>query len=379
MMSFVKANQRGAALLVGALSALSAASARAQECQADADCGPGYQCKVGTSVGCGGSTCAKGDDCPPPVCESFEYHYCAAAPCTTDADCPGSMVCHTESWEACSAPASPPCARGQVCDASVEEPTCTRGSQSSCTERYNLPCEADADCGPGFECVESVIGSCSGGGAVRVEDGGVVFEPGPTECTSEPTGEFYCKLLELPCAADSDCPANLICLPDYANGSCPGGGIVGGGGTGAAGGGTFGGGAVAIDVDCGAPPPPSYSCKPPSYAGGGGTLGGASVGGTSGIPTGGVDAGAGGPGSGSVGGGALGGSSGTPGGSTPPGEDDGDDDEGGRPHHHPHHGHSWLRPWPGAGGCSLGGSAAAADLSWLALAGLLFVSRRRRG
>jgi hypothetical protein len=359
------------ALLPATVGLLHAGGAAAQECQADADCGAGYVCAVSQGGGCSQGPCTPGGECPPPVCETFEYRYCEVAPCATDADCPDSMRCHTDHWQACSDAASPSCARGEVCDAGPPpEFTCTEHTRSVCMERYNLPCEADADCGPGFDCAELISTRCSGGGGARPDgDGGFIFEPAPTECVSEPTGEYYCKLLELPCAADAECPQGLTCQQDYSTQPC-GGGFVGGGAS-------VGGTGTPVVIDCGPPPAPSYSCKPPRYAGGS-AGGGGVVGGTSGDPDGPlVDAGVGtpnGPGSGSVGGSAGGGGAvGGTGGATPPDEDDEESGRGSRLGR-------LLRGLFGPGGCSLAGASPAGDLSWLAVSGLLAcLARRRRG
>jgi Cys-rich repeat protein len=285
------------------------------------------------------------------------------------------MRCHTERWQECSGWAGPTCARGEVCDAGpAPEPTCTEHTRSACAERYNLPCEADADCGSGFECTESVSTSCSGGGSVRPDgDGGYIVETFPAECTSEPTGEYYCKLLDLPCATDAECPEGFSCEAYFTTPPCAGGGSSLGG---------TGAGTPAV-VDCGTPPAPTFACKPSRYSGGGGVVGGGGTGGgSSGDPNGSADAGVQGPGSGAVGGvgGAGGGAAGGTGtrdaGASPP--DDGEAEEDG-------HGHGsrrlgrLLRRLFGPGGCSLTGAVPAGDLSWLALASLLAgVALRRR-
>jgi hypothetical protein len=241
-------------MFAGAISLVSANAAFAQECADDSDCDGGFSCQVaGTSGACAVPACAPDDaDCAKlaPECgEPMEFKACQPAPCEEDSDCGGgNMVCHEyEQPSTCSggtAPAAAPmmvCPDGQDCPAEKPaepppQPECTTPeTKSVCTPRYVLPCEHDADCGAGFNCKERISMSCSGSGSAGSSSGGSTpsdpgaggadgggddakpaLEPAPLPadetCTSEPTGEFYCELQEMPCDATADCPADFECV-----------------------------------------------------------------------------------------------------------------------------------------------------------------------
>ena len=227
--------------LAGAVVLLTAHAASAQECEADVDCDDGYVCKSYGTTSCpAAEPCAQGDqECAkkaPPTCEQMEFKQCAPAPCEADSDCPANMACHEYQTGGCSgsgsAPATNPCAPGEDCAAAdpaprkpaPEEQECMFETVSECTPRYALPCTEDTDCGEGFTCKEQISVSCSGssGSATPSDSGGQADsggqdakpQPLPPEdtCMSEPTGTFYCELQELPCDADTDCPADFECM-----------------------------------------------------------------------------------------------------------------------------------------------------------------------
>src|SRR3954467_1433841 len=90
-------------LMAGACALLWSAQTQAQDsqCSTDADCGVGFDCAVTGSSGCAAPDC-KGEDCPVPVCEEFEYRSCVPGACASDADCSDGLVCHTSSYSMCS-------------------------------------------------------------------------------------------------------------------------------------------------------------------------------------------------------------------------------------------------------------------------------------
>ena len=280
------------------------------QCTTDADCGDGYVCKTYT-----GEECAK-PDCPPDDktcasqpsdCAPTEYTTCEPAPCSTDDDCPDSMVCHEWMSSTCtgSAPASEPCMANTDCPTpDAAPPDCTDTTVKQCTPRYALPCETSADCGPGFDCKEEVIGSCSGGSGTAQPgmisggsgsgpvDAGVALDggsaqPPPSEvdaaaqeptCTEMPAGTFSCVVQVLPCSADDECPADFTCEDNPNRAVCNAAGKAE---APSSGGGTAGAGATPVDAgpagDAGSVDPcgsindglPDKVCWPRNYYAGG--------------------------------------------------------------------------------------------------------------
>jgi hypothetical protein len=297
--------------LFGAAALLSANAASAQECAKDADCGDGYVCKTGMTPACAEKPCPPDDPkCNnlPPDCGPTEYHYCEAKPCSADSDCPDTMVCHSETYSECSGGSATPqtCPKDGACPPPEPVPadTCKDTTVSTCTPRWALPCKQDADCGAGFDCKEQLIGMCSGSsgapaagsGSAGSADGGVpAAEPPPPQetCTTEPSGEFYCELKDLPCATDDDCPSGLQCADSYAGVACaspatPSDTPKAGSGSGSAGAGDAPQDAGAADapVDTCADMKPKKVCAPPSYYGRGiGIADSAQAGGAAGDPT----------------------------------------------------------------------------------------------
>ncbi len=127
-------------------------------------CPPGHTCEVESYENCNYACEDTPDgrgDCAATSCETEEYAYCQRAACETDADCGGSMVCHTFAASNCATPA---CAPGEDCVLVDVEP-CTTEEYKQCTPRAELPCETAADCGEGYNCEEAVSCSCSGMGS----------------------------------------------------------------------------------------------------------------------------------------------------------------------------------------------------------------------
>lgn len=219
---------------------------RAQSCATDADCAQGLRCQddptpTSVSVVCrlvdGGEVCTTSEEPPSPPTRS-----CQLAPCTNDGDCGSGMVCYHATETVCTggAPTTEPCTVGMDCPTPPppEPETCTENTISLCAYRWMLPCNADADCGTGFLCKPSEIGTCSGSsGTAPASGGGTASEgtggaaggtdiadpmpvdagPAPTvTCTTITSYPGYCQATVTSCTADSDCPAPWTCQSTYA-------------------------------------------------------------------------------------------------------------------------------------------------------------------
>lgn len=189
------------------------------ECQADADCGHGFECQssitsasgggrdvpgTGGLGGAGGAAGAAGTgsagapgtggtgsgaplpprECGNGLCELPEspeacpsdcvvYRYCALAECDSASDCAEGYTCaNTGSVGTGGGPSAPLCGDG-VCNGGPEsEATCPEdcATRSYCTPESGY-CSSDADCTAGFFC--SFYGSGTGGSS-----GGVGGSPG---------------------------------------------------------------------------------------------------------------------------------------------------------------------------------------------------------
>lgn len=206
---------------------------------------PGGTSGAGNATGAGGSPDSGGT-----TVVTTTIWTCQPGPCTTDSDCGTDMVCHAQTSTECSGGgATPPCEPGTKCGiaAIVTEPTCTTITTSTCAYLWQLPCNADADCGAGFVCQPSVSGECSGGsaGGSAVGSGGSSGQSssGPPENTSPPaqTGDTCtttksfpgsCQTATTVCTSDADCPANWLCQAPLTRGSIGAGGAGVGGGAG---------------------------------------------------------------------------------------------------------------------------------------------------
>jgi MYXO-CTERM domain-containing protein len=289
-------------LLMSALALMSVPSAvSAQEtCATDGDCDHGYSCEV--VGGCPDIDCAEGSACEAMECEPA-MGCLPVTDCDADADCAEGWECASDERSDCGDIAEPTCAPGEegCMKDPADVPECNTVTVTYCTPPWALPCEEAADCGAGFECVEQIAMMCSGSsggggsdpaeptpsGDPQPEDGGSAdFAPpaegdplppdDPGSCTSTPTGEFYCKLIETTCEADADCAAGLSCQEAPSDAVCsnaggdadsPGSDAAGAGGAGAAGaGGDNGAGAAERPAppEC-ETPEPSFACAPPSY------------------------------------------------------------------------------------------------------------------
>jgi hypothetical protein len=280
-------------------------SVHAQSCKDDTGCPKGFSCEVTGMGGCAVPTPAPqpartpscGDagpcgaappaDLPVPTCAPAEVRSCVPGPCMADANCADGMVCHARSTGTCSSAPIPPCFPGSKCP-EVAPPVCTDTVEHICIPRYLLPCEQTADCGDGFTCEPQSVCGCSGGSAgapsagtagapaatppAPAQDAGAPEPAGdraapalpappaqpvlPPDCGCEPTKEKYCKVIEVACRADSDCPKTFTCKQSYPGTSASGPACIDpGNGNGDAG--TCGSAAFV--------PPPAdiYRCIPP--------------------------------------------------------------------------------------------------------------------
>ena len=230
---------------------LAAPSARAQACAADADCPGGTTCQLlptpSVAPDCGGPDCpvkADGGTASP----AAPSKACAPAPCQVDSDCGGQgRLCQHDVVTVCNGGTVPACARGQECDtaAKPEAASCVERTVSACVYRWQLPCNADADCGDGFTCAPNISGMCSGGAPTsgRADAGtsgsvdGAATRPTPVAasgsgeatdlpapapnsgtdggaapvCTTTESFPGYCRAKATTCATDADCPASWSC------------------------------------------------------------------------------------------------------------------------------------------------------------------------
>jgi hypothetical protein len=196
-----------AALLVPGL-------AHAQECASSADCPAGLSCQSSLQTVCSAAACSTTDPvCPEPTCVEQTVASCQPMPCTADAACPAGMVCEAQVYEECSG-GEAACAPNMECPA-PEPPVCnTVTGPSLCTPTWLLPCQAAADCGPGFACVPEESCACSGSVGVPTPGaaGSAGFVPPDPTCTCTPTGVNRCEPAEVTCAADADCLAGWTCV-----------------------------------------------------------------------------------------------------------------------------------------------------------------------
>jgi len=211
----------------------------ARECTTDADCGAGLVCESVGGTDCAVPACPEGMECPEVDCTSEEIFACVPdrSACASDADCAEGLQCETYTYEQCSGGGSvPPCAPGEECpEPEPVETECETITESYCLPPYLGTCTADADCGPGFTCEEYENCGCTSSGdsgSSGSSDGSTPSLPPdgsdtpPSEgtpeedCSCEPSGEFYCELVEVECTSDADCIDGFICL-DSPNAGVP--------------------------------------------------------------------------------------------------------------------------------------------------------------
>lgn len=221
----------------------------AQTCATDADCGAGLSCQA---AGIETKACPAGADCSAPDYAPTAVMTCQLAPCTSDADCGANMLCRTQTSTTCSGSTGAPvkCDPAAGCESIPTPPpeeTCTTSTRSYCAYRWELPCNADAECGDGFVCQPSVVGTCSGGtpvdtgstgsgtaGSTGTSSGtasggsssagtGGATGTAPTRdtpdtsggsapvCTTTTSYPGSCRPKATTCSADADCPSLWKC------------------------------------------------------------------------------------------------------------------------------------------------------------------------
>ncbi len=187
-----------------------------QEC-GDQTCEEGFDCASFTGL-CRDVDC-EGPDCEP--CEEQEFFYCEAAACESDDECGDYMVCATLEEYDCSNVKDSDCAPDEPCEEPVEE--CDVLEVQRCSAPWDLPCDADADCGDGFTCEPHECGCTSAGGAAASGGGdgdsagsedpatsGIMLADGG-DCVCDLPDGGWCKMVEQTCEEDSDCPDSWSC------------------------------------------------------------------------------------------------------------------------------------------------------------------------
>jgi MYXO-CTERM domain-containing protein len=103
--------------------------------------------------------------------------------------------------------------------------TCTTTTRKLCAFKWQLPCNADIDCGDGFVCQPSVSGGCGSAsrgvstgpfGAGGAASGGSSSSPpavdaGAPECQTVPSFPGWCRTKATTCTADTECPSGWTC------------------------------------------------------------------------------------------------------------------------------------------------------------------------
>lgn len=218
------------------------------ECTTDADCGSGLGCVESVYTICEGSSASGGEGgrVEEETCYDYVAHVCAPKPCATDAECGGGTSCVEFTYVACSgggdtggredpdtgpggAGGEPGTGTGGAAGgaggaggAPLPPEECVEVTEAYCVPPWLAPCQLDADCGPGFRCVEEVIctepmpprdgaGGEGGAGAAGGYGGGAC----------EPSDVKYCELIPTPCDTTADCGAGLLC-EDFSQWICGG-------------------------------------------------------------------------------------------------------------------------------------------------------------
>lgn len=218
-------------VLTGAL-VLLPLTAWATPCETDQDCSAEEYCVSVPSTcppcepgaECGSCDQAGGGECVPQD-SGGSGEFWSGVKCSTDADCPDFFACKEETVP-CAMPAiacdCPPCESGAECPecSCPDQPAdCTEESMKICVYEAK-DCNADADCGEGFECYADEIctGSVSGGCACPGCAPGEECAPcNCDETPSEPVEDqcevvgSYCAPKLVECAADADCPGGWEC------------------------------------------------------------------------------------------------------------------------------------------------------------------------
>ena len=209
---------------------LAGSRASADSCSADTDCPQSFACVVvGTSTApaCKGTGCPADGAAPDPVV----YKACEPKACASDADCGTGMVCYEQKTTSCSGSggSTSGCAANTKCDAgpiiTMTAETCTTTTRNVCAFKWQLPCNADSDCGDAFVCQPSVSGGCStssrgvsstsggtGGGASSGSSSSPpAVDAGAPECQTTTSFPGACRAQATTCTGDSECPSGWTC------------------------------------------------------------------------------------------------------------------------------------------------------------------------
>lgn len=156
--------------------------ARSQTCTSDADCGKGFRCQSDALATPSTAPCfvVDGGGCGPTTVAA-PTSSCRAAECATDGDCGVDMVCNS----------------------------------FRCTYRWEMPCNADADCGPGFTCQPATKATCTGSAGTPTTGGvpiAIALDAGPAPtCTVVSSYPGRCLAKPITCTSGGDCPAGWTC------------------------------------------------------------------------------------------------------------------------------------------------------------------------
>ena len=134
-----------------------------------------------------------------------------AQTCANASDCGQAMICHSQTSTSCSGgtAVAVPCAANTVCPTPppASDPVCVDTTVSLCVYTWQLPCNADMDCGDGFVCQPTTMGTCSG--SAPVVGGGSA--PAPV-CATTSSFPGSCQAKVASCTSDADCPSVWKCV-----------------------------------------------------------------------------------------------------------------------------------------------------------------------
>jgi MYXO-CTERM domain-containing protein len=217
-------------LAAAAVTFTSGAAHAGPSCSKNSDCLKGFLCQTSSAVACPEIACAPNEPCIPPVCDTTPVSACVPGPCSADSDCATGMACVAQAQN-CATPATPPCAAGATCPTVVVDAGACGSTVKQCIPRYDLPCQADSDCGSGFTCKADQECGCAGSGGTSgtgsppvgtttTTGAGAPDQPAPAvdggaappscSCTNLPTS--HCEINVINCQATGDCPAQWSCV-----------------------------------------------------------------------------------------------------------------------------------------------------------------------